>query len=93
MPLAHLLRNLGDHRDTLRDATRVPNASVLLSLLGPAARGFLKQVDAVIIVAGAETSTVSQIDEVEREIAQYSNIAGIVLNKCRFMEEGYGYAY
>lgn len=62
-------------------------------LVSDETRGFLKQVDAVIIVAGAETSTVSQIDEVEREIAQYSNIAGIVLNKCRFMEEGYGYSY
>jgi hypothetical protein len=38
-----LLRNLDRHRDTLRDATRVPNASVLLSLLGPAYRGFVRQ--------------------------------------------------
>ena len=62
-------------------------------LISDETRGFLKQVDAVLIVAGAEVSTVSQIDEVEREVAQYSNIAGVVLNKCRFMEEGYGYAY
>jgi Mrp family chromosome partitioning ATPase len=56
-------------------------------------RGFLKLVDAVLILAAAETSTVSQIDEVEREIAQYSNVAGIILNECRYMEEGYGHAY
>jgi Mrp family chromosome partitioning ATPase len=62
-------------------------------LVSDETRGFLKQVDAVLIVAGAETSTISQIDEVEREVAQYSNIAGVVLNKCRFMEEGYGYSY
>ena len=62
-------------------------------LVSDETRGFLKQVDAVLIVAGAEISTVAQIDEVEREVAQYSNIAGVVLNKCRFMEEGYGYAY
>ena len=47
----------------------------------------------MIIVAGAESTTVSQIDEVEREVAQYTNVAGIVLNKCHFMEEGYGYSY
>ena len=62
-------------------------------LVSDETRGFLKQVDAVLIVAGAEQSTIQQIDEVEREVAQYSNVAGIVLNKCRFMEDGYGYGY
>ncbi len=62
-------------------------------LVSDETRGFLKQVDAVLIVAGAEHSTVQQIDEVEREVAQYSNVAGIVLNKCRFMDDGYGYGY
>ena len=56
-------------------------------------RGFLKNVDAVLIVAAAETTSVAQVDEVEREVAQYTDVAGIVLNKCRFMEENYGYAY
>ena len=62
-------------------------------LVSDETRGFLKLVDAVVIVAGAESNTVAQIDEVEREVAQYSNVAGIVMNKCRFMEEGYGYTY
>ena len=62
-------------------------------LVSDETRGFLKQVDAVLIVAGAEHSTVRQIDEVEREVAQYSNVAGIILNKCHFMEDGYGYGY
>lgn len=62
-------------------------------LVSDETRGFLKLVDAVLIVAGAETSTVSQVDEVEREIAQYASVAGIVLNKCHFMEDGYGYSY
>ena len=56
-------------------------------------RGFLKHVDAVLIVASAESSSVSQVDAVEREVAQYTSVAGIVLNKCRFMEESYGYSY
>ncbi len=56
-------------------------------------RGFLKRVDAALIIAAAETSTVDLVDEVEREVAQYTSVAGIVLNKCRFIEEDYGYAY
>lgn len=62
-------------------------------LVSDETRGFLKLVDAVLIVAGAETSTIAQVDEVEREVAQYSNVAGIVLNKARFLEDGYGYSY
>lgn len=62
-------------------------------LLSDETRAFLKLVDAVVIVAGAESSTISQVDEVEREVAQYTNVAGIVLNKCQFMEEGYSYSY
>ncbi len=56
-------------------------------------RGFLKHVDAVLIIAAAESTSVAQVDEVEREVAQYTNVAGIVLNKCRFMEEDYEYTY
>lgn len=62
-------------------------------LVSDESRGVLKMVDAVVIIAGAETSTVAQIDEVEREVAQYSNVAGVVLNKCRFMQDGYSYGY
>ena len=62
-------------------------------LVSDETRGFLKLVDAVVIVAGAEISTIAHIDEVEREVAQYSNVAGVVLNKCRFMEDDYGYSY
>lgn len=43
MRLLPLLRNLQDHRSTVRDAARVRNLSVLRSLLGPALRGFLSQ--------------------------------------------------
>jgi hypothetical protein len=43
MNLGAVLRNLRDNRDTFRDAVRVRNPRVLLSLLGPAVRGFLRQ--------------------------------------------------
>ncbi len=51
MNVSDLARNAGSHVDTLRDAARSGNVSVLLSLLGPAVRGFVlqkgKQGDAV----------------------------------------------
>lgn len=62
-------------------------------LVSDETRGFLRHVDAVVIVAAAETTTVAQVDEVEREVAQYTKVAGVVLNKCRYMEENYGYSY
>lgn len=54
---------------------------------------FLKNVDCAIIVAGAETTTIHQIDICEKEIAAQTNVLGVVLNKCRHMENGYGYDY
>src|SRR6056297_3325774 len=62
-------------------------------LVSDEARAFLKLVDAAVIVAGAEQSTVSEVDECEREVAGYTKVAGIVLNKCRYMSDGYGYSY
>ena len=49
--------------------------------------------DAAIIVAASDQTTVSQVDEVEREVSEYCQVAGVVLNKCSFLDEGYGYAY
>ncbi|MEQ9039946.1 MAG: CpsD/CapB family tyrosine-protein kinase [Silicimonas sp.] len=84
--------------DLLDDIQNTYKPDIMLFDLPPVlvsdeTRAFLKLVDAVLIVAGAESTTVSQLDEVEREVAQYTNVAGIILNKCRYMEEGYGYSY
>lgn len=54
---------------------------------------FLRIVDCVIIVAEAEVTTSSQIDTCEKELAQHTNVLGVVLNKCHFNEEEYGYSY
>lgn len=62
-------------------------------LVSDEARGFLKLVDAVLIIVGADSSTIAEVDETEREVAQYTNVAGIVLNKCRYLDKGYGYSY
>lgn len=53
--------------------------------------GFLRNVDCALIVAGAEMTTIQQIDNAERELAAQVSVVGTVLNKCRFAESGYGY--
>ncbi|MEM6340296.1 MAG: CpsD/CapB family tyrosine-protein kinase [Pseudomonadota bacterium] len=46
-------------------------------------RAFLKDVDCVLMVAKADATTVSQIDACEREIAEQTNVLGVVLNQCQ----------
>lgn len=84
--------------DIIDDIQAVYQPDIMLFDLPPIlvsdeARALLKLVDAVLIVAAADTTTVSQIDECEREVSEYSNVAGVVLNKCRHLEEGYSYSY
>lgn len=54
---------------------------------------FLDQVDCALMIAAAEESTVAEIDRAGRELAEYTKVLGVVLNKCRFLDrtEGYGY--
>ena len=51
---------------------------------GDGAAGFLRNVDCALLIAAAESTTVSQVDACEREIAEETNVLGVVLNKCRF---------
>lgn len=54
---------------------------------------FLPQVDCAVLIAAAETTALKEIDHCERDIAAQTNVMGIVLNKCRYMEADYGYGY
>lgn len=85
-------------RDAIDDIQAVYQPDIMLFDLPPIlvsdeARAMLRLVDAVLIVAAADVTSIAQIDECEREVSEYSNVAGVVLNKCRFMEEGYDYNY
>lgn len=55
--------------------------------------GFLEQVDCVLLVAEAESTTIDEIDICERDLAAHTNVLGVVLNKCRYAGKGYGYNY
>ena len=54
---------------------------------------FLTHVDAVLLIAGAETTTIKQIDACERDLAAQTNVMGVVLNKCNYMGPDAGYSY
>lgn len=54
---------------------------------------FANEVDCVLLVAAAEASTIKEVDSCERELAAQTNVLGVVLNKCRYIDRGAGYGY
>ncbi len=46
--------------------------------------GFFSQIDCALIVAAAGSSTLAQIDRCEQEVANLTNVLGVVLNKCSY---------
>ena len=53
----------------------------------------LKHVDCALIVAAAERTTTSEVDVVEKEIAEQTNVLGVVLNQCIYMDNKEDYYY
>lgn len=53
--------------------------------------GFLRNVDCALILAGAEKTSMDLIDVAERQVAELTNVMGIVLNKSRYTDGAYGY--
>ncbi len=54
---------------------------------------FLQNVDCAIIIAAAESTPVKRIDQAERQVAELTNVMGMVLNKCRYTSDSEGYDY
>ncbi|WP_188677900.1 CpsD/CapB family tyrosine-protein kinase [Neptunicoccus cionae] len=52
---------------------------------------FVGQVDCVLLVAEAGTTSMREIDVCERDLAAQTNVLGVLLNKCRYMEKNDGY--
>ena len=55
--------------------------------------GFLKNVDCALIIVAAEKTSMSQIDVAERQVADLTNVLGLVLNKCRYPSKTQGHVY
>ncbi len=51
----------------------------------------LPAVDAMVLVVAAGETTMSEIQACERDLSHPGKLAGIVLNKCRYLPEPYGY--
>jgi len=56
-------------------------------MVGAYALAFLGNVDCALTVARAGQSTVRQIDTCERDIAEHTNVLGIILNQCDFGDD------
>ncbi len=54
---------------------------------------FLQNVDCAIIIAAAEITSVKRIDQAERQVAELTNVMGMVLNKCRYVGDSEGNDY
>lgn len=52
---------------------------------------FLPNVDCSLLIVEAERSTIREVDQTEQIMAEKSNFLGVVLNKCRFTTDNYGY--
>lgn len=55
--------------------------------------GFLKNVDCALLLAAAEETSIDHIDIAERQLAELTNVMGIVLNKCRYISGAFGNEY
>ena len=45
----------------------------------------------MLLVAAAERTRLDEVDKCEHDLAEQTNVLGVVLNKCRYMGEDYGY--
>ena len=53
--------------------------------------GFFAHIDCALIVAGAGSDTIAQIDRCEQEVSGLTNVLGTVLNKCQFPDKTSGF--
>jgi protein-tyrosine kinase len=56
-------------------------------LVSDDAIAFLDQVDCALMVAAADETTVADVDKCGKDLAKRTQVLGVVLNKCRHMEQ------
>jgi len=82
--------------NVLREMRHRMNPDVILFDLPPVMStddliAFLPNVDCVFLVAAAEQSSLSEVEACAQELSAHANFLGVVLNKCRYEAEKYGY--
>jgi protein-tyrosine kinase len=80
----------------LKDLRRRLNPNVVIFDLPPMLSsddlmGFLPNTDCAVLVVAAEQTTLREADICEHELSQRTNVVGVVLNKCRYTPDKYGY--
>ena len=97
---ADVFAEMNDHvREDLIDAleARLRPDVILFDmspmLVGDDALAFLDQVDCALMVAAAEETTVAEIEKCGADLAKRTQVLGVVLNKCRYMEDEESRAY
>lgn len=78
----------GSTRDTLARVQESYQPDVMIFdlpsiLIGDDARAFLQHVDCALIVARADQTRYGEFDSCEREVGEYTNVLGVVLNGYR----------
>ncbi|HEY6918846.1 MAG TPA: CpsD/CapB family tyrosine-protein kinase [Tabrizicola sp.] len=56
-------------------------------LVSDDAIAFLDQVDCALMVAAADETSVAEIEKCGKDLAKRTQVLGVVLNKCRYMEQ------
>ena len=54
---------------------------------------FIDQVDAALLVGAAESSTTKELNRCKVDLESRTNLIGVVLNKCRYLDPTEGYSY
>jgi protein-tyrosine kinase len=62
-------------------------------LVSDDALAFLDQVDCALMVAAAEETSVAEIEKCGADLGKRTQVLGVILNKCRYMEEQASRAY
>lgn len=55
------------------------------------ALAILPAIDAMLLVAAAGETRLSEIDDCERNLSRHEKFGGLILNKCRYVPNAYGY--
>lgn len=69
---------------TIFDTTPLMSVDDSLGFIG-------NNTDCALLIAAADETPLKQVDMAERQVAELTNVMGIVLNKCRYANESYEY--
>lgn len=54
---------------------------------------FIDQIDAALLIGAAESTTMNEMSRCKQDLEDRTNLIGVVLNKCRYLDSAEGFAY